>query len=328
MTDPPRESLCLVVNPRAGSGTAGRRLARLARLAEEVFPTVDVRRTEDRGHASLLARSAAAEGFDVVAAVGGDGTCHEVVNGLMDPGASSGPELPAGGGRLPVFTVVPFGTGSDLIRSLGIPRDTRAALRLARVGETRSLDVGWARTHGPEGEQIHRYFVNELSFGMSGEVVARVNRSSKRLGGRVSFLGATLSTLAAARPSSVRITWEGPQGSGSWDQPFLASFVANGQYCGGGMWVGRGGSMTDGLLDVTVVPALSVLKAIPSLPRLYNGTTDRVPGAVRVLARKVEARALDPAKSPIPVETDGEQAGYLPLVLEVRPNALRVCGAW
>jgi diacylglycerol kinase (ATP) len=315
-----RESLCLVVNPQAGSGRAGRRLDDLARLAAEVFPDVEIRRTEGPGHATVLAREAAARGVDLVAAVGGDGTCNEVVNGLLDP--------PCEGGRTPIFTVIPYGTGSDLIRTLGIPRDTATALRLARDGETRAVDVGLARTRGPGGATLIRHFVNESSFGLSGDVVSRVNRSQKRFGGRVSFLGATLSSLVSSRSGDVCITWEDDGGTGSWEQPFLATFVANGQYCGGGMWVGRGGSMTDGLLDVTIVPFLSLPAAIPNLPRLYNGTAERVRGARRIAVRRIEARNADPSAPEVPVEMDGEEAGSLPLAIEVRPGALRVRASW
>ncbi len=315
--EPTRESLCLVVNPRAGSGRAGRRLGDLARLAADVFPNLEIRTTEGPGHARVLAREVATHGFDIVAAVGGDGTCNEVVNGLLE-GAPPG--------RPPVFTVVPFGTGSDLIRTLGVPRDTAAALRIARDGETRPVDVGYARTRGSDGEPLGRFFVNEASFGLSGDVVARVNRSSKRLGGRISFLGATLTSLVASRSGGVGIHWEGEDGGGSWERPFLAAFVANGQYCGGGMWVGRGGSMSDGRLDLTIVPHLSLVGAVPNLPRLYAGTTEKVRGAVRVAVRRLEARSLDPASPGIPVEMDGEQAGTLPLSIEVWPAALRVRG--
>ncbi len=314
------DSICLVVNPRAAAGRAGREADRLRHLADRAFEKWDVRLTEGPGHASQLARVAADEGFDIVAAVGGDGTCHEVVNGLMDP---------AGGGPgSTVFTVVPFGTGSDLIRSLEIPKATAEALWIASTGITLRADVGKLSATTAGGDSNERFFINETSFGVAGEVVARVNRSGKKLGGFVSFLGATIGSLASFKPQPVHLSWEGPEGPGQWEGDIMNAFVANGHYCGGGMLVGRGGSMFDGWLDLTVLPPLGPFSSAANLPRLYRGTSHEAPGAFRVAVRSLEARCTSPSGTSLLVDADGEQPGQLPLSVELLHQALQVRGGW
>jgi diacylglycerol kinase family enzyme len=226
-----------------------------------------------------------------------------------------------------VFTVVPFGTGSDLIRSLLIPRDVEQALTVARAGRTRPADVGHLSATALAGNPSERFFINEVSFGMGGEVVARVNRSSKRLGGFASFLGATVGALAQFRPQRVELAWEGPAGPGTWEGELTNAFLANGHFCGGGMLVGKGGSMFDGLFDLTVLPPMSLATSAANLPRLYRGTSHEARGAFRVPVTRLAARCLAP-EATVLVDSDGEQPGRLPLVARVVPGALRIRGRW
>jgi diacylglycerol kinase (ATP) len=314
------DSICLVVNPRAGAGKAGRSIERLEELVARSFETWAIRPTQGSGHGRELARQAAQDGFDVVAAVGGDGTCHEVVNGLMD--------IEGDAEARPVFTVVPFGTGSDLIKSLEIPRDTARALWIASTGITLRSDVGWVQASTEAGPAERRWFINEISFGMGGEVVARVNRSSKRLGGFASFLGATVGGLIHYTPQRTLLTWEGEDGPGQWEGDLTNAFLANGHYCGGGMLVGRDGSMFDGLLDLTVLPPMGPLSTAANLPRLYRGSSHHAPGAFRVAVTSLEARCTSTTGGTLLVDADGEQPGQLPLEAGVAPGALQVRGGW
>ncbi len=313
------DSICLVVNPRAGAGRAGRELDRLEKLVSRSFDTWAIRPTQGPGHGKELSRQAAGDGFDIVAAVGGDGTCHEVVNGLMTVGDDAESR--------PVFTVVPFGTGSDLIRSLEIPKDTARALWIASTGITLNADVGWVEAVD-DGEPRGRWFINETSFGMAGEVVARVNQSSKRLGGFASFLGATVSTLVRFEPQRTHLEWEGPDGPGEWEGDLMNAFMANGHYCGGGMLVGRDGSMFDGIFELTVLPPLSLASSAANLPRLYRGSSHNAPGAFRVAVTSLEARCTSPTGGTLLVDADGEQPGQLPVKAKVIPGALQVRGGW
>lgn len=329
------ERLCLVVNPRAGGGRAGQRLDELRRLADRSFEQWDLRLTEGPGHATELAREAVSGPFDIVAAVGGDGTCNEVVNGFFpasafedrEPGDTPwAPTVPRG--RQVVFTVIPLGTGSDLIRSLGIPRRPGAALWVASTGITLPVDVGWVRMCDPEGRPFQRAFVNVAGFGANGEVVARANRGDKRWGGTVTFLRATLETIANYRPQELGLTWSSGGERSTWQGPLTSAFVANGHHCGGGMWVGRGGSMFDGKLDLILLPPSGLLRTLRHGHRLYTGSLIKTPGVSRHAVEWIRAEPLERSVPPVRVDLDGEQPGSLPIDIAVVPGAVHVRGGW
>ena len=311
------ERICLILNPHAGAGRAGREVEILERAVDRAFAQWEIRKTERQGHATELARGAVEDGFDIVAAVGGDGTCSEVVAGLFDGERARS--------RKAVFTVVPFGTGSDLIKSLQIPRALNESLWVAATGITLPTDVGSVTLNTAAGPQS-RLFINVAGFGINGEVVLRANRSSKRFGGAITFFQATAESLFSYRPRRVTVEWDGPDGKGAWEGDLTSGFVANGAYCGGGMWVGKGGSMVDGCFDLTLLPSATLARQLLSAPLMYNGNLDRIDGAVRARATWVKVNST-PAGG-VNIDLDGEMPGQLPAEFKVLPRSLNVRGGW
>jgi YegS/Rv2252/BmrU family lipid kinase len=312
-----QEKIRLIVNPRAGGGRAGGQIDALKRLTDRAFEQWEITETEAPGHATHLAREAAEQGFDIVAAVGGDGTCHEVVNGLIKDGKAVRKQTS--------FTVIPFGTGSDLVRSMNIPKRTEEALWIAATGLSLPSDLGMATMTTEEGERSE-VFVNVAGFGANGEVAHLTNQSSKRFGGTATFVSATLKTLVSYQTRRVALSIEGPDGTIEWEDELLSAFVANGHYCGSGMLVGSGGSMQDGLFDVSVLKPSSLVQQAVDFRRLYDGTLHKAQGASRTEAHSVTARATD--GHPIPIELDGESCGTLPARFEVLPKTLTMRGSW
>ncbi|MEL6343692.1 MAG: YegS/Rv2252/BmrU family lipid kinase [Myxococcota bacterium] len=313
------EHICLIVNPMAGAGAAGRSLDGLKRALDTHFEQWTVHVTEGPGHASSLAAEAAQAGHvQLVAAVGGDGTCHEVVNGLMDGDAPINPSM--------VFTVIPFGTGSDLQKSLEVPSKLSGALRVAAAGADRLSDVGLATvTQG--GEQRKRHFINVGGFGANGEVVRQVNAGNKALGGRVAFARAALAAATNYSPALVRLRWaDADEREQEWEGRLLSCFVGNGAYCGGGMWVGRGGTMSDGRLDLSVIPSTGILRQLVDLRRLYDGHLDRAKNAFQKQITSVHATARQ--REAVYVDLDGELSGTLPLHFQILPQTLQIRGGW
>lgn len=304
------ERLVVVANPRAGGGRAGAARRDIEAAVARAFEQSEVWWTERPGHAEELARRAAESGADLVAALGGDGTCNEVVNGLMGP---SGPVQPR-----TIFTVLPFGTGGDLVRTLEVPRGLRDALWVASTGTTVHVDVGRVDFATGNG----RWFINVAGAGANADVCVRVNRSAKRLGGTLTFLGAVIATVREFRAQPTRWVWAGPDGAGEVELPTLAAFVANAHYCGAGMFVGKGGSMADGAFDLTIVPEMAFGAAMAALPHSRTGELGRVPGVRRVRAERVELHGT------LPVETDGEPRESGPAVFTLQPRCLQVRGAW
>ncbi|MFT4977633.1 MAG: diacylglycerol kinase (ATP) [Myxococcota bacterium] len=313
------ERLCLIVNPMAGAGSAGRSLDALKRAADLAFENWEVRLTEGPGHATELARQASEEPFQLIAAVGGDGTCHEVVNGMV---SSDRPR-----NRKQAFTVIPFGTGSDLMKTLEVPRKLSGALWIAATGMSLPTDVGKATVSAADGAQREHYFINVAGFGANGEVVRRVNARSKKVGGRLAFMRTALEAALSYKPAQVHVRWLRSDGErGSWQGDLTSTFIANGAYCGGGMWVGRGGTMHDGLLDMTIIPSTGALQQLADVRRLYDGRIERAKDATCAAVTELEVTTR-PGRD-VYIDLDGELSGQLPARFEVISRALHVRGGW
>ncbi|MDZ7338250.1 MAG: diacylglycerol kinase family lipid kinase [candidate division KSB1 bacterium] len=296
--------LCVIVNPKAANGRAGREWPVCARVLSDVLKEpFEVRFTERAGHAIELAREAAAQGFDLVVAAGGDGTVNEVVNGLAAALAHT---------RLGILSL---GTGKDLVKTLGIPPDIRRAAEVLAGGTVWRVDLGRAIFVDHQGGHNQRLFVNVGDVGFSGAVVARVNRSSKALGGFLSYLGGLVTTLATYSNKLVHLTIDEVI-----DEIVTvnAVVVANGQYFGGGMWVAPEARADDGLFEVVVIGDVGRLEVIGNVPRLYRGTLGAHPKVRYFRGRRVTVTSGDE----VLLDLDGEQPGRAPVTFELLPQAL------
>jgi diacylglycerol kinase family enzyme len=318
-----------VVNPRSAGGETGRIWdVSLRRQIVERFPEARWAFTAAPGHGSRLAEQAWKEGADLVVAVGGDGTVNEVVNGLMGvlvgdlesglPG-SQGATWPAPGENppRPVLGVMPRGTGCDFVKSLGIPKDFSKALEVLATGRTVPCDLAELQLTSRKGQPIHRYCVNICGCGANGEVVDRVNRSGKQLGGFLSFFLASLATTMRYHTPEVEIRVD----DGA-PRPVKLNvlFVCNAQYCGGGMRVGKGAVIHDGLFQVVEVAATGRATSILHGSKLYSGKMDQVPGSTRYTARKLQVSSSEE----VLIDCDGEQPGILPATFTLIDKALQV----
>jgi diacylglycerol kinase (ATP) len=181
--------------------------------------------------------------------------------------------------------------------------------------------VGRAELTGPDGRPVVRHFVNVASCGISGAVVERVNRSSKLLGGRLSFKLASARALLGWQDQRVRWRVDG----GPWtEQAVTALAVCNGRWFGGGMMVAPEARVDDGRLDVTVWGGFGLIDFLRLQPKLYDGRHVQEPGVRTLRAATVE---LEPVGSaPVLLELDGELPGRLPARLSILPGALRLRG--
>ena len=303
-------SVIFVVNPHSAGGRTRSRLPELERLAGQTFEDSQIVLTQSVGDGIRLARDAADSGAELVIAVGGDGTASEVVSGLT-----------AVGGRTE-FAVLPAGTGSDLVRTLKVPSDWRKALPAIRDAPARDADVMAVRCHDKYG-LIERFGVNVVGFGMAGDVVARTNRSSKRLGGKLTFLLHTVRSAIAWSSPEVQLTWRDEfDREGRWSGPLMNVFLCNGSYCGGGMWVGPDADLCDGLLDMVVIPKAPLATAALRSRHLYSGKISQIPEVVT--ARVKWLRAESDVLTRVPVDVDGEAVGYSTLEVDCRASVLRL----
>ncbi|MGQ9573327.1 MAG: diacylglycerol/lipid kinase family protein [Dehalococcoidia bacterium] len=300
--------LLLIVNPRSANGSTGRRWPAIDSTLRALLPPFDVAFTERQGHATDIARQAAGR-YGCVALVGGDGTVNEVANGLIADDRPLRSDLPLG--------IIPRGTGADFVRTLGIPRDLEGAAQRLAAGQTREIDVGKVRYRTPQGNEAVRYFLNEGEIGFGAAASDRVNRSSKALGGRLSFLRGILITALVYRSQRVSLSLDGAPA----ESTLLTNvWLANGQYSGGGIRMAPRARLDDGLLDVVRIDHVGLLKQFALLPKLRSGAFIDLPHVSYRTARRIEAESA----APVPVEVEGEAIGTLPATFELISERLKV----
>ncbi len=301
----------VIVNPNSSNGGTRRLWPTLALQIRESLGSFEHAFTTGPRHATALARKALEAGFEMVAGVGGDGTHNEVANGFFE---KDGRPLRAAA----VLGVVPCGTGSDLARTLGIPRSPEGGAKSLAGRGTLAIDVGRVEFMSNEGESVSRFFINIADFGMGGVVVDKVNHASKALGGRLSFLIGTMRGLAAYKNQEMRVELDG--GSKVLEGKFQAVVVANGKYFGGGMKIAPEADPSDGLFDVVTLGDLSALESLGLTRSIYSGKAGRHPKVGH--ARATRVRVTAPGE--VLLDVDGEQPGRLPAAIELLPGALQV----
>jgi diacylglycerol kinase (ATP) len=302
----PDDDVVFIVNPASANGSTGRRWPEIAnRVAASGLPPRALL-SERPGDVVVKTEQAVAAGARTVVAVGGDGTIHEVVNGLL---RQRGPDTPA-------LAVLPRGTGGDFVRSIGIPSDLDAAIEIVQNGSTRAVDAGRARFARWDGEDGEAYFANFAGAGISGAIARRANRSSKALGGRISFIWATVAVFARWKNTEVSVAVDGEERRGR----MYEILAMNGAYTAGGMWVTPDASPEDGLFDVLLIGNVTKAEFVATFPKVYRGTHLGHPKIELLRGRAVTVDA----PSRLPIALDGEQPGTTPVAFEIVPRALRV----
>jgi len=296
--------LVFLVNPASANGSTGKRWPEISRRASAAGLEGEALVSTRPGEIADLAERAVAEGAKTLVAVGGDGTVFEAVNGLMRAGGDA--EL----------AVLARGTGKDFVQSQGIPTDLDQALAVAREGAVRHVDLGRAAYTGEGGERVESFFGNFGGAGISGAIARRANETSKALGGRASFIWATVAVFSRWRSEQVEITAGDERREGR----FFEILAMLGEYTAGGMRMAPGASVDDGLFDVVLIGDVTKADFARTFPKVYRGKHLSHPKIELVRAPSVTVEA----ERPLPVALDGEQPGTTPVTFEVVPRALRL----
>jgi diacylglycerol kinase (ATP) len=291
-----------LVNPASAGGSTGRRWPGLARRAASLGLRGDTYLSEAPGHLTTLAREAVAEGATLVVVVGGDGTVNEAVNGLAGADVD--------------LAILPRGTGTDFVRTFGIPTRFDDAVAVARTGAPRAVDLGRATYQAWAGGRAEAYFANIASAGMSGAIAKRANTTTKALGGKISFLWATVAVFSRWKAGEVRVSVDREVRSGRMHDVV----VANARYFGGGIMICPDAEPDDGLFDVLLIGDLTKRDLVTTMHKTYSGRHLPHPKAELLRGAAVEVDA----GGPLPVELDGEQPGTTPARFAVVPKALRL----
>jgi len=319
----------VIANPSAGRGRTGRDLSHLVSALRDALGELDVVTTTAARQATELAVAAAGERRPLVVSLGGDGTLHEVVNGLMQA-REARPGARGGAGDLPALGLVATGTGGDFGRCLGIPHRVRDYLAALASGAERAVDVGRARFTGPDGEPAERYWVNVLSAGVGGLVDRYAADAPGFVGGRLAYAQAALRGIVMCRRVKLRCRLMLPDGRE--DARLLdghAVAICNGTTFGGGMRIAPMARPDDGLLEVIAFETGTRWRLFRRFLTVYAGTHTQVPGVSHFTCRALELTpacegATRPRAGLFPLDVDGEALGDVPLRVELVPMAVRV----
>ncbi len=295
----------LIVNPTAGAGRTAKKWPLIKSYLENIGLRFEYSLTEAPRHAIELAKSAAEKGYRVVVSVGGDGTINEVVNGLYEAGIITGVAL----------GIISTGTGSDYIRTIGIPRDYKEAGQRLLNPKKLPVDLGVAEyTTGDHKER--RLFINFAGLGFGAEVVRATTEKFKALGAIPSYLMGFLATFWSYENKEISLKLDEEPG----ERRVCTVIMSHGKYGGGSMLIAPDADPQDGLLDVLVVGNVSKLRLLWSLPRIYKGTHLTIPQVSMYRAKNIEVLCQERMS----LEADGELLGETPARFYVLPAALNV----
>lgn len=297
-----RMKIVFIVNSK--NNRAVKMLPGLERRFRQMNPDpVQFLATERKKHAIDLARQSAENGCDYMIAVGGDGTLHEVINGLLQS------SLPSH--KYPAIGLLPCGSANDFARTAHVSDSMEDLVHLIKTHTTQKIDLGQILLK-QTGEV--RYFINIAGAGLGGEVVQKMEQSSGMLGPGLSYFWHIFTGFLRYVKKEVSCTSSDEQ----WKGRLLQMAVANGRCFGNALCVAPDARLTDGLFQVTIFGDLSVWDYLKNLGKLKKGVRIKHP---QITYQNAEEVWLE-SKVPCPIEADGEYVGRTPATLRVLPEAI------
>ena len=313
----------VVVNVFAASKKAGSVWKKAAVMLDDAGISYKAMFTGGADNAVVISRKAASAGYRKFIAVGGDGTVHDVFNGIASYVFSEygcGTDISA-------FTlgVLPVGSGNDWVKSTGVPKDIKAAVDVIALGHTGLQDVVKVDILDPSDVSSEplsvSYMVNVGGIGLDARVCEIVNRKKEQgRRGKKLYVSALFYCIRHRVPVRARIVCDGKEIFGG---KYLSIAFGVGKYSGGGMRQTPLAQLGDGLLDVTVIPDIPIWTIAKEVPKLFTGNLHKVD--VLTLAQCKEVMILPEGEGDAePVEVDGEVIGRVPARMTVMPQQINV----
>lgn len=299
----------VLVNPASANGSTREVWPQIAAAMEQKGLKFEVQMTTAPYQAQDIVRSALKAGKTTIVSVGGDGTANEVVNGFFENGKAINPAA-----RL---AVISRGTGCDLIKTLGIPKDYEGAIDTIVRNQESPMDLVVAEFTNRGGARETRWFANISDAGLGGSVANRVNHTSKSAGGFISFLYGTLWSILTFKNGWARVEADGSQ---IYEGSVVMAAVANGRYFGGGMHLAPQAVISDGKLDLILLRGMNKISLLANLARIYKGTHLTHPK----ISAHVVSEVVVSGDKPLAIELDGEAPGFSPVRFQVKPGAIKV----
>ena len=297
----------IIANPTSGGGAVQKRWPAIEQLLQELGFSYSVHFTQHPGHATRLAGDAILKGHRHLLGIGGDGTNHEIANGILGQTFVPSADI--------TYALLPVGTGNDWARHYRLARDPRQRLQDILTGKTVCQDAGLIK-YQRNGQPEQRYFVNVAGLAYDGYIGRQLLQH--RVTSRLQYLLLILQYLFRYRLTKARIIYDQRQA----EDFFYTINVGICRYSGGGMQFVPQAVPDDGLFALTFARRLQKWEVIAQTARFYNGTLLRHPKVEGYQARAIQVEAANDA--PTLLEADGEFLGETPVAFTLLEKALRV----
>lgn len=286
-------SYLFIVNPVAGKNKGAKVLLLIERVMKRKKIPHKIIQTTEIGEAQRIAKEAVNKEFSTIVAVGGDGTIHEVLNGIV--------------GSNKILGIIPAGTGNDLSRTLNLPHNPELALELILQGKTKAIDLGKANG---------KYFINFASIGLDAVIASEANYIKKYISGKIAYILAAIKGINLFKSREIKFIIDDKKIS----EKVMMITVCNGIYYGGGMMIAPKAMLEDGYFDVCVIKKMNKLKLLALFPTIYLGKHVNYKEVEFYRAKKVKIISEDHLQ----VNADGELIHDKALEFEVLQQRLEI----
>lgn len=299
----------VIANPKAGANKVAQDWPIISDLLTKYGISFDVMFTKHKFHSIELTVKAIKEGYRKFISVGGDGTIHEVVNGIFFQDQVPYSELTLG--------VIPSGSGNDWMKMFDVSKDYEKAVQTISKGKTIFQDVCKMEMVESMVKQT-RYMINVAGIGFDAMICHHCNKNKEQgKKGKLIYIIAAMQAFFDIKPKLYKVVVDGKE---YFKGKVFSTAFGVGRYSGGGMTQMPDAVVNDGLVNLTVIEKMPKLKIATKFVQLFTGRIYSIPGVHHIMGKHIEVETVP---NDI-VEVDGEVLGTTPLDLTIMPQALRV----
>ena len=297
------DSWFVIINPTSGNGNSKKNWPIIKGLLLLYEFDFDYAFTEYPGHSKQLVKQAINKTISNIISVGGDGTLHNIINGIMEQNFVLSERIKVG--------VIPIGTGNDWVKTHKIPKDFERAIQIIKNGNIATQDLGKIKFINTSKPPV--YFNNLAGIGFDGYVVNRAEKLKKT--GSIAYLFATIISLFSFKNFKSKVYVNSKEISGK----TLMILIGLCKYSGGGMQLTGSPNPFDGLLDISIAQNFSKIDILKNIPKLFNGKINTVKNLQYL---KTTAIKIHINQNELPfVQADGELIGIGDINITLIPKA-------
>ena len=294
----------VIINPTSGNGSSQRKWPKIQQLLLDYGFVFEFEFTKHPAHSIELLHESVNQGVSKIICVGGDGTIHNIVNGIMAQNVFQTSKINLG--------VIPIGTGNDWVKTYGISLDIEKAIQCIKNGDLKHQDVGKIELTNQEREPI--YFNNLAGVGFDGYVVSKVQKY-KKLGALAYIFGALMGMLSAKNFQS-KTTFN----SEVYSKKTLMILIGLCQYSGGGMQLTKEPNPSDGYFDISIAENFKGFDILKNLFALFSG---KITNSKKIITAKTNQIKIEVIDKTLPfIQADGELIGQGDFKCSIIPKAL------